>query len=215
MRPRMPSSRSFTELKVKTAMRGMAPGPAARCFQSDSSRKAEVATMRVTPSHRRRTTLDIGALQHFGGGFVEQLGAAQLFEALEELGGADALLFLAANVVDDLAAVHHDEAVAERGGLLHRVGDHESGEAVALHDLVGEGDDLVGALGIERGGVLVEEEQAGFAPGRHEECERLTLAAREAADGVVEAVLEIHVEGADDVAHLVAESASESEAEAA
>src|ERR1051326_2302709 len=77
------------ELNCSTATCGTAD---ARSAVSESSRNAEVAAIRVTPSHSRLTSSDIHALQHFGGGFVEQLAAAQLLETLQQLGGAHTLL---------------------------------------------------------------------------------------------------------------------------
>jgi len=46
------------------------------------------------------------------------------------------------------------------------------------------------ALGIERGGVFVQQQELRLAPCRHEQRERLTLSAGEAADRVVEPVLD-------------------------
>ena len=40
------------------------------------------------------------------------------------------LLFLTGNIIDDMAFVHHDQAVAILNGILHVVGDH--------HDVSGE-----------------------------------------------------------------------------
>ena len=45
------------------------------------------------------------------------------------------LLFLTGHVIDDVALVHHDEAVAILDGILHVMGDHHGGEVVFLHDL--------------------------------------------------------------------------------
>ena len=54
-------------------------------------------------------------LQHLRRGFVELLGAADLLESVQQVVGAQALLFGAREVVDHLAAVHHHDPVAERG----------------------------------------------------------------------------------------------------
>ena len=45
------------------------------------------------------------------------------------------LLFLTGHVIDDVALVHHDEAVAILDGILHVMGDHHGGQVVFLHDL--------------------------------------------------------------------------------
>ena len=71
-------------------------------------------------------------------------------------------------------------------------------------DFVGETDDLVGAFGIERGGVLVQQQQFGLEPGGHQQRQGLPLSAGKAADRVVDAIFQSHVQRADAVAQFVA-----------
>ena len=52
------------------------------------------------------------------------------------------LLFLTGHVIDDVALVHHDEAVAILDGILHVMGDHHGGQVVFLHDPGREGQHL-------------------------------------------------------------------------
>ena len=96
----------------------------------------------------------------------------------------------------------HYQAIAQRGGLGHRMRDHHGGELTAADNFIGEPDDLLGASGIESGGVLVEQQELGAPVGRHEQGQGLPLAAREAADRVVEAVFQPHAERPDLVAQL-------------
>ena len=96
--------------------------------------------------------------------------AADFFEAANEILGADAAFFGAGVVGVDATLVHHDDAGAEGGGLLHGVGDHQGGQAVLGDDALGEADGLVGALGVECGGVLVEEEEVGSPRASKTEC---------------------------------------------
>ena len=49
-------------------------------------------------------------------------------------------------------------------------------------------------LGVERGRVLVEQQQAGLGDGGHEQRHRLPLAAGELVDAGLEAALEAHAE---------------------
>src|SRR5206468_4598425 len=63
--------------------------------------------------------------QHLSDGLIELFGAADFFEAGEEVFGAKAAFLGAAEVMNDAPAVHHDEAVAQMGCLLHRVCDHK------------------------------------------------------------------------------------------
>lgn len=89
------------------------------------------------------------------------------FESADQIFGADAAAVGAGDVGRYAALVHHYDAGAEGGGLLHGVGDHQGGQVVFRDDALGEADDLVGAFGVEGGGVLVEEEEVGSVPGGH------------------------------------------------
>src|SRR5215471_20840977 len=60
--------------------------------------------------------LDIEAPQHGGRRFVEQIGAPDVLEPVEEVVGAQPLFFGAAEVVQHGAAMHHHEAVAQMRG---------------------------------------------------------------------------------------------------
>ena len=61
------------------------------------------------------------------------------------------------------------------------MGDHEGGEVVLRHDLVREGKDLGGGLGVESGGVLIEKQQLRLLEGGHQQRQGLALAAGEQA----------------------------------
>src|SRR5579872_6343005 len=189
--PWTPSSSSLTESNWKMAMRGRRP---VRSRASESSRKADAAAIKAMPSHSRRTRLDIDALQHGGGAFVQQFRTPQFLEPFQQLVGAHAQLGSAAPIVDDAAAMHHDHPVAQGGGLLHGMGHHQRGQPALGDEAVAERRHLVGAFGIERGGVLVEQQQARTPPSRHQQGERLPLSSGKAADGVIEPVFESHVE---------------------
>ena len=94
-----------------------------------------------------------------GRGLIELVGAAELFELFEQVVGSEAVFGGARDVEDQAALVGHDQPVSERGGVGHRVRDHQGGELLAADDLVGEADDLLGAAGVEGGGVLIQEQQ--------------------------------------------------------
>ena len=81
-----------------------------------------------------------------------------------------------------MALVHHDEAVAVNDGVLHVVGDHHGGELVFAHDTVRELEHFSRRRGVERRGVLVEQQQLRLLQGGHEQRQRLALAAGEQAD---------------------------------
>src|SRR5699024_8161705 len=91
---------------------------------------------------------------------------------------------------------HHHEPVAQRDRLLHIVGDHEGGEPLARDDLVRQVTHERRPLGVERRGVLIEQEDLGVREARHEQRERLALAAGEQAHPGPQAVLEPEIQRA-------------------
>ncbi|CAN4072443.1 hypothetical protein HHFLNI_HHFLNI_10330, partial [Dysosmobacter welbionis] len=94
-------------------------------------------------------------------------------------GNGELLLLLAGHVDDNTAVVHHDEPVAVDDGVLHVVSDHHGGEAVFLHDPVGESQNLGGGLGVQGGSVLVQQQKLGPLQRGHQKRQRLALAAGE------------------------------------
>lgn len=131
--------------------------------------------------------------EEFGDLGVELFAAANAIESGEQVGGVEPGFVVAGVLAHDSPLVHHDNAVGEVDGLLHGMGDHEGGEFFLLNNFPGKLSDLVGAFGIEGGGMFIEEEQAGADPYRHEESQRLALAAGEGADGIVDPVFEAHI----------------------
>ena len=79
-------------------------------------------------------------------------------------------------------------------GVLHVVGDHEGGEVVLLHDLVGQSQHLVSGLGVQSGSVLIQQQQLGLLQGGHQQRQRLTLTAGEQAHLGGEAVLKPQIQ---------------------
>ena len=79
-------------------------------------------------------------------------------------------------------------------GVFHVVGDHHGGELVFAHDAVRELEHLGRRRGVERRGVLVEQEQLRLLQGGHEQRQRLALAAGEQADLRRHAVLKAETE---------------------
>src|SRR5436190_258575 len=78
---------------------------------------------------------DVEFVEQGGGGFVELFAAADLVEAVQQVLDAQAFFLGSPDVVQDAATVHHEDAVAEADGLLHRMGDHQGGEFFAPDDL--------------------------------------------------------------------------------
>ena len=64
-------------------------------------------------------------------------------------------------------------------GVLHIVGHHHGGQAVFGHDAVRELQHLGGGLGVEGGGVLVQQQELGLLQGGHQQRQRLPLTAGE------------------------------------
>ena len=91
-----------------------------------------------------------------------------------------------AHIEPRAAAVHGDEAVAERGCLRHAVRDHEGRETIALDDPPRQGDHEFRAAWVERRGVLIEQEQPGACERGHDQRDRLALSARQQPDRIIE-----------------------------
>src|SRR5262245_12077726 len=101
---------------------------------------------------------NILSFQQFGGALIQLLDSTNLFEGLQQIGCANALLFVSLRVVNDTALVHHDDAITELYGLLHAMRHHDGCEVILLDDATGKGRDLIGALGIEGGRMFVEQQ---------------------------------------------------------
>ena len=96
----------------------------------------------------------------------------------------------AGDIERQATAVHQQQPVAERGGLLEGVRHHQRRE-ILFPDQAGRGlHHPVGCGGIERRGVFVEEEQFGTVPGCHHQRDDLPLPPGERADRLVEPVLQ-------------------------
>ena len=93
-----------------------------------------------------------------------------------------------------MTLVHHDQAVAKADRVVHVVGHHERGELTLADDLLRELEDLRSRLGVQRGGVLVEQQHARVGERCHEQGERLALTAGQQADLCLHARLQAKVE---------------------
>ena len=104
------------------------------------------------------------------------------------------LLLFPGDIIDDVALVHHDQAVAVLDGILHVVGDHHGGQVVFLHDLGREGQHLERRLGVQSGGVLIQQQELGLVHGSHEQGQCLTLTAGQQAHAGGQAILQAQVQ---------------------
>ncbi len=122
----------------------------------------------------------------------------------------------APRAIDDVSAlVHHDQAVPHIGRLLHGMGDHNGGQPTTLDNFLRQAKHLVGALGVERGGVLVEQQQTRADERRHHQSNSLPLAAGKQPDRGFEAVLQAHAKIGDSIAHLRTHAPAQRPAQAA
>ena len=80
-------------------------------------------------------------------------------------------------------------------GVFHVVGDHHGGQLVFAHDAVRQLEHLGRRRGVERRGVLVEQQQLRLLQGGHQQRQRLTLTAGEQADLRRHAILKPEAEG--------------------
>ena len=78
--------------------------------------------------------------------------------------------------------MHHDQAVAVLYGIAEVMSDHNGGHFLLFHDLVGEFHDDLRGLGIQRCGMLIQDQEINRCHGRHEQCQRLSLSSGEGTD---------------------------------
>ena len=95
------------------------------------------------------------------------------------------------------------------------MGDHERREVAFSDDAAGEVGDELGTLGVECGGVLVEEHDLGLREASHEQRERLALAAGEQTDASREAIVQTELQLGQFLLEEGAAAAIQSEAEPA
>ena len=101
---------------------------------------------------------------------------------------------------DDLAVLHHSDAIGEVEHVVDIVADQEDADAVGLQ-LLDQLADLRRLLRPERGRRLVHDEDARIEMDRARDRHRLPLAARKRFDGVLEAA-EIRIEPPHHLARL-------------
>jgi hypothetical protein len=160
---------------------------------------SEAVIVEIPPSE---WVLDITCGKHLGDVAIKLFAAADVFKPAEQVFRTDAGSRAALQIMQDSAFVHHYDALTEMDCLLHRVRHHQGREFVTLNNVVSQSNDLVGSLGVKRGGMLIEKQQLRLEPGSHKQCERLSLAAGEAADRILQAIFKAHVERPDAIAQL-------------
>ena len=90
---------------------------------------------------------------------IRLVGAGGLAEELQQLLYGEVFLLFPGYVYRHMAVVHHDQPVAVGNGITHIVGDHHGGQVVLFHDPLGGLQHLCGGLGVQGGGVLVQQQQ--------------------------------------------------------
>src|SRR2546425_3890455 len=123
--------RSVCVMRPLLLMRGKSVGIMLRALRNVLQQLLPLQCRRQLKSH-------VTPPQHLSDGLIELFGAADFFEAGEEVFGAKAAFLGAAEVMNNAAAVHHDEAGAPDGRLLHRECDHERWQLGAVDDLFRE-----------------------------------------------------------------------------
>ena len=107
---------------------------------------------------------------------------ADAVEDRHDLLGVDGLLLFSGFVEDGFSFVHHDQAVTIFHGIAQIVGDHNSGHFLLLYDLIGELHDDLRSLGIQRSGMLIQNEKINRCHGSHEQRQCQSLSSGEGAD---------------------------------
>ena len=98
-------------------------------------------------------------------------------------------------------------------GVAHIVGDHQRGQVVLPDQAVGDVHDPLGRLGIQRRGMLVQQQQLGLLQGGHQQRQRLTLSAREGAHLGGQAILQTQTQLPQTAAIILALAAADAGAQ--
>lgn len=93
-----------------------------------------------------------------------------------------------------MAPVHHQRAVAKLQGLVHIVGDHESGDMVFRDGLTGDFQHLFCRGGVQSGGMLIQQKELRRLEGGHHQRQRLALAAGKQTHRLLHPILQAHVQ---------------------
>src|SRR5262245_32384339 len=103
----------FVRISSSTRLIAMTSSSGSLCSAAKRSATSPRRTISSRRLRKRSEILDIEPAQHAGRRLVEQIGAPDVLEPLQEIVGAEALLLGAAEVVQHGAPVHHHQAVAE------------------------------------------------------------------------------------------------------
>ena len=93
--------------------------------------------------------------------FAEQHTVALDIELLEQIADGEVLLFLTADINDNVTGIHHNQTVAVLDGILHVMRYHQCGEIVACDDLFGDLQHLICGFRIERCGMPSSSSRSG------------------------------------------------------
>ena len=121
---------------------------------------------------------------------------ALFVEGLQQLLGGDVPPLLTGQLQHDLTVVHHDGPVAQLEGGGDVVGDHQAGDAVVRHDIPGQFQHLFRGGRVQGSGVFIQKQQLGGDQSRHQQCQRLALAAGQQAYGMIHPVLQTQAQHA-------------------
>ena len=102
--------------------------------------------------------LDVLVFQHLCSTFIELLSAADFFKPRQQVLRPQPPLFRAAKIMDDFSPVHHDQAVSQICGLVHRMGHHQRGQVLPGDHFLRQRNHQICALRVQRGSVFVQQQ---------------------------------------------------------
>ena len=102
--------------------------------------------------------------------------------------------FLAADVQNDLSAVHHQCPIAERERGAHIMRHHQARQLLFRRDARGHGKDLLCRTGVERCGMLVEQQELRSGDRRHQKRQRLPLTAGQEPHRLPQPIFQAHIQ---------------------
>ena len=115
-------------------------------------------------------------------------------EALQQVIDREPLPLCPGDIQHNGALRHHQGAAAQRQGLRHVVGHHQTGDAVLRYDAPGQLQHLVRRGGVQCRRVLVQQQQLRRHHGGHQQRQRLPLTAGQQPHRLAHPLLQPHVQ---------------------
>src|SRR5690606_9910038 len=135
---------------------------------------------------------------------IRQRFAPDALEHVQQVWNIQPLTFRARYIEHHITLMQHDGTLADIERLTHAVRDHHGGELAFGHYACGQFKYKLGGAGVERSGMLVEQQYTRRAQCSHQQTDGLALATRQQAYAVGQAVFQPQSQYRQTFAKLVA-----------